>query len=248
MAKKSRTPPPPRRPVQAPKRRVDSRTADDRRRLLLLVAFAAAGLVALAVVIGLIALSGGTNNASSADSSDASVTAAMQKVGCTVTNVKPVIWEKTKTHVPSLDTKVTWNTYPPAAGSHYPVPAVWGFYTDPVDPIRVVHNEEHGGVVLWWGPQAPQSQIDLMRDFYNEDPVSMFGTPVGTIAGKSLGSKVAITAWTGDVSHYTKNGDYGIAHAAVCPRFDESAFKKFRDAYKGKGPEGIPMSANQPGT
>jgi hypothetical protein len=76
----------------------------------------------------------------------------------------------------------------------------------------------------------------------------MLGTPVGTINGKSLGSKIAITAWTGDPETYTEEGDYGTGHVAVCPRFDEEAFTTFRDAFRGKGPERIAVSMNQPGT
>ena len=46
-------------------------------------------------------------------------------------------------------------------------------------------------------------------------------------------NKVALTAWT---------------HHALCPRFDEAAFKAFRDAYRGKGPERFPVSSLMPGT
>jgi hypothetical protein len=66
--------------------------------------------------------------------------------------------------------------------------------------------------------------------------VSVLGTPI-----KGLGSKVALTAWTKD-----KDGVHG--RVAVCPKFDEKAFKAFRDAFRGKSPEGIPESYNQPGT
>jgi hypothetical protein len=243
MAKKSRTPPPPRRPVQAPRRRETRLSPEERRKKLLLVAFAGLGLVGLAVVIAVIALTGGSDG----KSGDESVAAAMRQAGCTFRSVAAEPYKDDAIHVPTETTKVTWNTYPPAAGPHFGEWAVWGFYTDPVDPIRVVHNEEHGGVVLWWGEQTPQSQIAELRDFYNEDPESMFGTPIGTIGGKSLGSKVAITAWTGDPSKYGQNGDWGIGNVAVCPRFDESAFKKFRDAYRGRSPEGVDPSQNQPG-
>lgn len=71
----------------------------------------------------------------------------------------------------------------------------------------------------------------------------MVGTP---IAG--LGNKVAISAWTGDPSKYYQNGYYGIGHLAICPQFNEKAFTAFRDAYRGHGPEGIPLSSDQPGT
>src|SRR5438552_85377 len=79
----------------------------------------------------------------------------------------------------------------PSSGTHYYIPAVWDFYTDPANPIQVVHNEEHGGVIIWWGEKVPQSTIAQLRRFYDEQPVSVLGTPI-----KGLGSKIALTAWT----------------------------------------------------
>jgi hypothetical protein len=246
VAKKSRTPPPPRRPVQAPKRRTtrNEPDGDDRRKLRGLMVFAAAGLVGLAAVVAVIFLT----QKGSSKPNDASVAAAMEAAGCTYQDVKiPAPPKGQTTHIPTLATPVNWNSYPPAGGQHYGQWAVWGFYTEPVDPKQVVHNEEHGGVVLWWGPSTPKSEIDKLQAFYNDSPNSMFGTPLGTIKGKSLGSKVALTAWTGDPSTYQRNGDFGTGHVAICPTFDQAAFTKFRDAFRGKGPEGIPTSANNPG-
>jgi hypothetical protein len=207
--------------------------------------FAAAGIVGIVAVVLVIVLTnkgGGTLN-------NASVASAMRAAGCTYQDVKiPAPPKGQTTHIPTLESPVNWNTYPPAGGQHYGAWAVWGFYTEPADPKQVVHNEEHGGVVLWWGPKTPQSEIDKLRAFYDSSANSMFGTPIGTIKGKSLGSKIAVTAWTGDPATYQRKGDYGTGHVAICPTFNESAFKTFRDAYRGKGPEGIPTSANEPGT
>jgi hypothetical protein len=244
VAKKSRTPPPP-RPVQAPQRRTEKGQpvpgGGGRNRWLML--FAVSGVVALAVVIGVFVLTG----RGSGKSNDSSIASTMRAAGCTYEDPngpKPPAGQAQ--HIQKLSDTVDWNTYPPAGGQHYPAWAVWGFYTDPVNPKRVVHNEEHGAVVLWWGPQTPSSQVDKLQTFYSSSPNSMFGTPVGTIDGKSLGSKVAITAWTGDPTTYQQS-DWGQEHVAVCPQFDQQAFTAFRDAFRGKGPEGIPTSANNPG-
>jgi len=62
--------------------------------------------------------------------------------------------------------------------------------------------------------------------------------------------RLAITAWTGNPAQYGRNGNYGQGHIAVCPNFDDKtakAFRAFRDAYRGKGPEGVPLSADEPG-
>jgi uncharacterized protein DUF3105 len=235
MAKKARTPPPPRK-VQAPQARKDT---GERRARMLMYGVAGAGIVALAAVLAVI-FAGGSSGTSSK-----SVASAMADAGCTFKTVKTTLPKGQPMHVDSLTANIKWNTFPPSSGQHYPTPAVWGFYTKAVNPRMVVHNEEHGGVVLWWGPKVPQATITKLNSFYSDVPESVFGTP---IAG--LGSKVAISAWTGNVDRYQRNGYYGEGHVAVCPRFDaatKKAFATFRDAYRGKGPEGIPMSANQPG-
>jgi hypothetical protein len=247
VAKKSRTPPPPRRPVQAPQRRATPSSPGDRRTVWLLLAFAAAGLIALAIVIGVIAFSGGGGGSNEVN--DTQVASKMRAAGCTYKSVTPAKFRPNHLDMPTLTTKPNWNTFPPAGGVHFGQWAVWGFHDEgPVNPRMIVHNEEHGGVVLWWGPDTPSSEVDKLREFYNSDPVGVVATQILPFEGKTLGSKVAISAWTGDPSKYFKNGYLGTAHLAVCPTFNEDAFKTFRDAFVGKSVEGIPRSANQPGT
>jgi hypothetical protein len=222
--------------VQAPKTRS---SADEGRTRKLLYGAAAAGILALAVVLILILSGGGSGG------SDSNVASLMTKAGCTFKTVPASVPKGGATHVNSLTQKLPWNTFPPSNGQHYPEWAVWGFYTEPVNPRQVVHNEEHGGVVLWWGPDTPAATVERLNELYSDDPAGMFGTPIAGLDGK-----VAITAWTGDPARYTRNGYYGEGHIGVCPGYDDktkAAFEAFRDAYRGKGPEGVPMSANQPG-
>jgi hypothetical protein len=237
-AKKPKTPQPPKR-VQAPKQRRDAPDPDRRQRLILYGA-AAAGIVALVAVIGVVA----TSKNGSSQTNDKKVAAAMTAAGCTFKTVKAYV-PGGQTHVDSLTKAFPWNTTPPSNGQHYPLWAVWGFYTDAVNPRQVVHNEEHGGVILWWGSKVPGTTVSKLQDLYNEEPDGMFGTKF-----PSLGSKVAITAWTGNPSTYQQNGDFGKGHIAVCPSYTTetaSAFRTFRDAYRGHGPEGIPLSDDKPG-
>jgi uncharacterized protein DUF3105 len=243
VAKKSQVPKPP-RPVQAPKRREDPKGAASRwlsavpRWIYLVVA----AILIAAIAGAVFAFAGGSK------SSKSDVASTMAAAGCTYRQVVP-FKPTTKTggyhgDVPTLSTKVKWSTFPPSAGAHYQLWAVWGFYRTPVNPRNVVHNEEHGAVVLWWGPKVPSTTVDKLEKFYDSSPGGMFGTP---IAG--LGSKIALTAWTGDPAKYsvTPNGNHGIGHIAICPNFDQHAFETFRDAFRGKGPEGIPLQYDQPG-
>src|SRR3954447_4964517 len=119
MAKKPKTPPPPRR-VQAPRKREEHRSTEDRRKLLLLVAFGALGLVALAAVIGVLALTGGGSD----DTDSAAVRSAMTAAGCTYTEAQAKPLASGGVHVPSIDTPGKWNTYTRAAGPHYRQTAV----------------------------------------------------------------------------------------------------------------------------
>ncbi|HVV56742.1 MAG TPA: DUF3105 domain-containing protein [Gaiellaceae bacterium] len=240
--KKPRTPPPP-RPVQAPQRRTTKPRAggDDmglRHRKLLYYGAGGGAVVLVAIVLFVVLGGGGTADAKA-------IASAMTKAGCSYKNVTAYVPKGQGTHVNSLTAKLPWNTDPPSNGQHYPEWAVWGFYNQAVNPRMVVHNEEHGGVILWWGSQVPASTVAQLKAFYDEKPGGSFGTPY-----PSLGSKIAITAWTGNPDEYQQNGYYGEGHIGICPSYTaatKNAFEKFRDAYRGKGPEGIPLCDDQPG-
>jgi hypothetical protein len=236
--------------VQAPKQRHAQRagTVPDRQKTILF-AVAGAGIVGLVIVIAIFAFGGGgSSNGGISPATDRKVARAMAAAGCTFVS-KPVLPPLHRVpsgyhlDVPKLTSKVKWSTFPPSGGSHYGLWAIWGFYTQPVNPRQVVHNEEHGGVILWWGPKVPASTVSKLQDFYFESPTGMFGTP---IAG--LGDKVAVTSWTGDPSTYYEDDHYGVGKLAICPHFDEKAFTTFRDAYRGHGPEGVPLSNDVEGS
>jgi hypothetical protein len=244
--KKARTPPAP-RPVQAPRRRSDTRARSFSSLPRWTWAVAGAGAVGLAIVAAL-AFGGGGGSGTS----DAAVAKAMTSAGCTYKSVPPKPPKKNANgqkggyhaDVPkeTTPTEGLWSTFPPSGGAHYGLWAVWGFYRQPVNPRQVVHNEEHGGVVIWWGPEVPSSTVDQLEAFYQQKAEGMIGTPVA-----GLGKKIALTAWTGDPAKYYR-GNYGMGHVAICSSFNQKAFAAFRDAFRGKGPEGIPLSADTPGS
>ena len=207
---------------------------------MVLYAVAASGLVALAAVLGFLFLAGSDD---AGGGSQQALASKLRTAGCTLQTVPGQGARADHSSVPTLETKVNWKTSPPANGPHYGIPAVWGFYDEPVNPRQAVHNLEHGGVVIWWGPKVPESTVEQLRDFYSESPNAMLGTPY-----PQLGDQIALSAWTGDPERYFENGYYGEGHLAKCDRFDEEAFAAFRDAYRGKGPEGTPISLNRPGT
>ncbi len=249
--KKPRTPEPPRK-VQAPKVRqkhqAPSRgvTMPGTNTLI-----GAALLVASALVVGWFGFfSGGGTHGSAANVTRhqvQKVTKAMAAAGC---SFKSAPGGQDQEHMQSADEHVTYKTFPAASGKHYPVPGILGNYRTPADPRQVVHNLEHGGVAVWYGPRISTEDRDALDRFYDSSPDAMIVTPlqdpyqgVTYPKHKPLGSKIALTTWT-------VNRDTGLStvYVAVCPHYDEKAFTAFRDAFRGKGPERFPVSELRPGT
>lgn len=246
MAKKPRTPPPPRR-VQGPKQRHTPRPGvDAARKRTILYGIAAAGLIGLAIVLVLVL----RNGKDAASGNPAIVAAAMRAAGCTMATSKAA---PSAQHTGSLDEPITYSSFPPVSGKHFVQPALWGNYAQEVDPRQAVHNEEHGGIVIWVGPNVGEAARQQITDFYDESPNAMLVTPIenapkGVTYPKHAapGAKIFLTAWTVEI----KNGSVakGTNVIATCPRFAEKAFTTFRDEFRGKGPERFPVSALTPGT
>jgi Protein of unknown function (DUF3105) len=217
VAKKVRTPPPPRR-VQAPKRRETPPSADAaRRQRKILYALAGSGVVLLAAVLLFLAFapSGG---------GDEELAKTIREAGGTFQTFK----SEGRNHVNDLNAKVDYKTDPPTSGPHYGITAVWGIYDRPVNQRQAVHNLEHGGIVIQYGDDVPQAEVQKIAEFYREDPNAMLVAPL-----PRLGDQIALTAWT---------------HLAKLPRFDQEAFEAFRDTYRGKGPEPFDVDDLQPGS
>jgi hypothetical protein len=246
VPKKPRTPPPPRR-VQAPKQRHAPRQGlDAARRRTVLYGVAAAGIVALGVVLVVI-LAGGKNAKSG---NPRAVAATMRAAGCMLTTSKA---SSSTQHITSFDQSVTYSTFPPVSGRHHIQPAIWGNFTQEVDPRQAVHNEEHGGIVIWVGPKVSETERQKISNFYDESPNAMLVTPIeDTATGVKYpkhappDSKIYLTAWTVEI----KNGNIvkGTNVIVTCPRFNEKAFTAFRDEFRGKGPQRFRVSDLTPGT
>jgi len=206
--------------VQAPKQRAAERTPGERRTLLYLMIFSASGLVILGAIIAIVALAGGGGGGSSAISSDDCVEQAYPGLS--------------PEHLGSPDAKVKYNSFPPSSGPHYQSPAPWGIYEEPIKQPILVHNLEHGGIIIQYGDVGSDAVTEL-GSFYQDDPYGLVVAPF-----PKLGTKFALTAWNepgyraeGDF----KNVDPGHGYVLTCSKFDSKAFAKFRDAHRNKAGE-----------
>ncbi|MCP9486322.1 MAG: DUF3105 domain-containing protein [Gaiellaceae bacterium MAG52_C11] len=234
MARKDRVPNPPKRPVQAPQRRSTPTTAADaERRKRLLAIIAASALAALVLVVGFLLLDGGGGR---------SEAAVLEEAGCTLRSFPAQANESDHSDVPSLTSKPKWNSFPPTSGPHFGQTAVFGSYDEPVPLVQSTHNLEHGAVIIHYGEDVPEAEIEAIRSFYEDDPNGLIVAPL-----PRLGEKIALTAWTTPEPSPGDEPDRGRGYLAECTEFDESAFSTFVDEHRGKGPERLPVGDLVPG-
>jgi hypothetical protein len=232
MARKDRVPNPPKR-SQGPQRRAtptDPTVSAKRRQLLLLIVGAA--LAAAAALVAIVLLTGGGIDER----------AALADAGCTLQSFPALPNKPNHSDVPTLATKPKWNSFPPTSGPHFGNSAVWDFYDTPVLLVQTLHNLEHGGVVIHYGPGVAQAEVDKIRELYNQDPFGLIVAPLP--ANKD---KITLSAWTAPDSA-TGTNDRGRGWLARCSKFDENAFSAFIDAHRYKGPERLPRESLAPGT
>lgn len=219
--KKARVPAPPKR-VQAPRVRSTTAPRDPRRTRTILLGVGAA-LVAAAALVGVVLAAGGGGG---------------PDVGASGTCTRDTFPPQGRQHVQELSRGFEYNSTPATSGPHFGTPAVWNLYDRPVEQFRLVHNLEHGGVVVQYGSAVPEATVQRLTDWYAQDPRGLIVAPLpGALEEQSpeLESRIVATAWT---------------HLLSCPGFDEGALDDFVDDYRGPGgdaPEEFPLDALQPG-
>jgi hypothetical protein len=203
-----------------------------------LVAIAASGLLALGAVVAFLVL--GTGGGGAGDSE--SFAQQMKDAGYTYKTYPGLKNNSSHTDVATPDSKVKWNSNPPTSGPHYGQWAVWNFYDSPVPLTMSTHNLEHGGIVIHYGPNVPQSEVSKLREFYNGDPNAIVVAPLPT-----AGNKIYASAWYYDESKQSDRTYYGEGEQISGTKVDEDALEAFRDKFRYKGRERIPAENLQPG-
>lgn len=149
---------------------------------------------------------------------------ALREAGCTFRTFP----DQGANHIDSSSNTVRYNSAPPTSGTHLSQPAVWGAYNERVEQQALVHNLEHGGVVIQYGSKVLPGDVAAINAYYTDDPRGLI-----VAALPKLGDEITLTAWT---------------KLAKCPSYDAGAFDAFLDSFRFKGPERVPPDALQPGT
>jgi hypothetical protein len=142
-------------------------------------------------------------------------------------------------HLTNLNAKPKYNSFPPTSGPHYYLPAKFGIYTFAIPQIALVHNLEHGGIVVQYGKRVPKATVKALRAWYLKDTTGLVVAPL-----PALGAKIALTAWNAPpYKQGVEKQDAGRGWLASCSRFDAGAFTAFVKQHRYKAGERFPPSA-----
>ena len=173
------------------------------------------------------------------DNSNPMPDAALAAAGCELFPPAPSQVTPQNNHVLELPQGFEYNTFPPTQGPHHPQTLLFNLYSQPVEQINLVHNLEHGGMYVQYGDQVSAEDIAAIAAWWDQDPNGLIIAPL-----PALEQNIALGAWTTE-----SGGDYenSVGRLAYCPTFEKAAFDAFKNAYRGKGPERIPVSVLTPG-
>ena len=128
----------------------------------------------------------------------------------------------TKNHVED-GTAVAYNSVPATSGDHYFSPQPCGFYEGEVPDERVVHNLEHGNIIISYNLED-SNEIDQLREVYNDLEGWKDHYTVARSYPKIEPGQVALSAW-------------GVLD--VMNGVDQDRIERFYEHYVGRlGPEG----------
>ncbi len=113
---------------------------------------------------------------------------------------------------------------PATSGPHWGTPQEWGVYAAPQAESQVIHNLEHGGIVVWYQPGAiDDAALTQLTDWATSQLRSpRFKVILAPWSGPDFGHPIAATAW-----------NFLLYQDAL----DVGQLQAFMDAHYGRSPE-----------
>ena len=129
--------------------------------------------------------------------------------------------EQGREHIEEGAPHEPYSSSPPTSGPHYATPAQVDFYSSALPPEQLVHNLEHGQIVIWYRPDAPQDTIDAIEALVEQEPAATVASQYEDIEQPYT---FALTGWGG---------------LQRCTRVSQEVVDDFRREFQGKGPEAL---------
>jgi hypothetical protein len=120
-------------------------------------------------------------------------------------------------HLSAGDPAPSYNSNPPTSGTHSATAASCGIYREAVPDVNLVHNLEHGVVIVSYDPGISESERAALEEFGRDAGTHVIVTP-----REGMDAPIALTAWT---------------HLLALESVDLSAMDAFYGEYAQFGPE-----------
>jgi len=120
-----------------------------------------------------------------------------------------------------------YSSLPGTSGPHWQTPANWGVYSTPQNESQLIHNLEHGGIVIWYDPERVDAAgVATLSDFVQSQVSSGISgrfkfilSPWGGV--DPLPSPIVATAWRYllelDTTDTSAMNDFARAHYQESP-------------------------------
>lgn len=140
---------------------------------------------------------------------------AAAQAGCTPARRAPSEGQR---HLANGTMFTGYRSIPPTSGPHWETPADPRFYDQPIPLAQVVHNLEHGQIVIYYQGLSGDEQ-DRLEAYVNDARPALLAMP----APEGLRGELVMTAWTVTQS---------------CDEASSAAIDAFRQRFQGRmGPE-----------
>ena len=102
-------------------------------------------------------------------------------------------------HIADGSTGGPYSSVPATSGEHWNTPGNWGVYSlaTPAQQSQVIHNLEHGGIVIWYQANLTSDDDVQALTNYVEQQVrsAKFKVILSPWTGQDFGHPIAVTAW-----------------------------------------------------
>jgi hypothetical protein len=103
------------------------------------------------------------------------------------------------THIPDGQQGTGYTSVPATSGQHWNTatsPGPWGVYTTAQPQERMLHNLEHGGIVIWYQATLPAVDLTALTQFVQQQiTTERFKMILVPWSGANFGHPIAVTAW-----------------------------------------------------
>jgi hypothetical protein len=137
-------------------------------------------------------------------------------------------------HIAVGEPHAPYNSSPPTSGPHYETPAQPNFYPAELPTEQVVHNLEHGQIVIWYSPDLPDEDTADIED-YVERENDKAARKTDPRTGRDQLEPLIAVPFTG-----IEDGSYAMTswtNLQTCDTFSSAAVDEFRVKFQSLGPE-----------